>query len=114
MSTDRMPTVYPGHGAPPLVDDPIWPGEPAAWARVAATQPLPRGRQLAPRRDEGVLIMGSGFLPHGRPFLPDFRPDAPPPGWSPEFDAWAAETVARGDVDELVDYRRTAPGLPYA
>src|SRR5438309_3866633 len=32
MSTDRMPSLYLGHGAPPLVDDPIWPGELAAWA----------------------------------------------------------------------------------
>ena len=79
-----------------------------------ATQLLTLGRQLAPLRDEGVLIMGSGFLTHGLPFLTDFRPDAPPPGWSKEFDAWAAETLARGDVDALVDYRRTAPGLPYA
>ena len=189
MSTDRMPSLYLGHGAPPLVDDPIWPGELAAWAAallrpkailvisahwqnapltIGATTPVPLvydfsgfpekyyrvtypapgapalarrvrelvgaqtpvgeqpargldhgayvpltvmypqadvpvlqismpslnatqlltlGRQLAPLRDEGVLIMGSGFLTHGLPFLTDFRPDAPPPGWSKEFDA---------------------------
>src|SRR5207253_1864202 len=29
---DRMPAVYLGHGAPILVDDPIWPGELARWS----------------------------------------------------------------------------------
>ena len=71
------------------------------------------GQRLRPLRDEGVLIMGSGFMTHGLPFLRDFRPDAPPPGWSREFDLWAAETLDRGAVDELMDFRR-APGMPYA
>jgi 4,5-DOPA dioxygenase extradiol len=71
------------------------------------------GQRLRPLRDEGVLIMGSGFMTHGLPFLRDFRPDAPPPGWSKEFDLWAAETLDRGAVDELMDFRR-APGMPYA
>lgn len=72
------------------------------------------GRRLAPLRDEGVLVVGSGFTTHGLPFLRDFRTDAPAPGWSREFDAWAAETLARGAVDELADFRRRAPGMPYA
>lgn len=72
------------------------------------------GRRLRPLRDEGVLIVGSGFLTHGLPFLTDWRPDAPAPGWSSDFDAWAAEALARGAVDELMDFRRRAPGMPYA
>ena len=31
-----------------------------------------------------------------------------------EFDAWAAEALARGDVDELMAFRSRAPGMPYA
>ena len=27
-----MPAIYLGHGAPPLVDDPLWPSQLAAWA----------------------------------------------------------------------------------
>jgi len=72
------------------------------------------GRRLAPLRDEGVLIVGSGFTTHGLPFLRDFRPEAAAPGWSVDFDHWAAETLARGAVDELADFRDRAPGMPYA
>ncbi|RLV47581.1 dioxygenase [Nocardioides mangrovicus] len=214
---DRMPALYIGHGAPPLLDDPLWSGQlrglagdlprPSAvlmvsahWesaplalsasgpgvglvydfggfaqkyyemtyetpdatalaARIAGLMPAaeqvhqhPRrgldhgawvpmkimypagdvpvlqmslpthdpgrlleiGRRLAPLRDEGVLIVGSGFLTHGLPFLTDFSLDATPPTWSVEFDAWAAEAMARGDVDELASYADKAPGMPYA
>jgi len=72
------------------------------------------GRRLRPLRDEGVLIVGSGFLTHGLPFLRDWRTDAEPPGWSADFDAWAGETLERGDVDELMRFRSAAPGMPYA
>ena len=72
------------------------------------------GQQLAPLRDEGVLIIGSGFLTHGLPFLRDFSIDATPPGWSDEFDLWAQEVLSRGAVDELMNYKVLAPGMPYA
>ena len=72
------------------------------------------GRRLRPLREEGVLIVGSGFLTHGLPFLTDFRTDAPAPGWSADFDTWAGEALARGAIDELLDFRNRAPGMPYA
>ena len=72
------------------------------------------GARLRPLRDEGVLVIGSGFLTHGLPFLTEFRIDAPAPGWSTDFDAWAGEALARGDIDELAAYRTKAPGMPYA
>jgi 4,5-DOPA dioxygenase extradiol len=73
------------------------------------------GRRLRPLRDEGVLVVGSGFTTHGLPFLArsDFLGQTLP-GWSMEFDLWAAEQLARGDVDALADYRHRAPGMPYA
>ena len=74
---------------------------------------LELGRRLAPVRDHGVLVVGSGFLTHGLPFLRDFRIEAAPPGWSVDFDLWAAEALARGDVETLMDFHR-APGMPYA
>lgn len=75
---------------------------------------LTLGERLRPLREEGVLIIGSGFLTHGLPFLREFRIDAGPPTWSTEFDAWAAEALSRGDVDELSAYASRAPGMPYA
>jgi 4,5-DOPA dioxygenase extradiol len=75
---------------------------------------LALGERLRPLRDEGVLIIGSGFLTHGLPFLTDWRIDAAAPGWSQDFDAWAGEALARGDVDALASYQKQAPGMPYA
>ena len=75
---------------------------------------LELGRRPAPLRDESVLIVGSGCTTHELPFLRDFRTDAPAPGWSREFDAWAAEALSRGAVDELAAFRDRAPGMPYA
>jgi 4,5-DOPA dioxygenase extradiol len=72
------------------------------------------GKKLAPLRDEGVLIIGSGFLTHGLPYLKEFRIDATPPNWSIEFDLWAKEVLERGAIDELMNYKSLAPGLPFA
>jgi len=215
VNDSRMPALYIGHGAPPLLDDPIWSGQLETWAadlphpkailivsahwesapvmlsangaplvydfggfapkyyqmtyetpdatalaqRVAAMMPptepvhqhtsrgldhgawvplkimypeadvpvlqmslptsdptrlLELGARLRPLRDEGVLIIGSGFLTHGLPFLTEFRIDAAAPGWSKDFDAWAADAMRRGDVDALANYRAEAPGMPYS
>jgi len=63
------------------------------------------GRALAPLRDEGVLVFGSGFLTHNMRYA--FRPGTPE--WAKEFDAWAADALARFDVDALLDFERRAP-----
>ncbi len=75
---------------------------------------LALGERLRPLRDEGVMIIGSGFTTHGLPFLTDYRTTAEPPAWSTDFDAWAHEMLSRGAVDELADFRTRAPGMPYA
>jgi 4,5-DOPA dioxygenase extradiol len=212
----RMPTIYIGHGAPPLVDDALWVAQLAAWAsalprpkavlmvsahwenapltmgatrtgtplvydfggfperyyrqqyrspgapelaadlrRLLSDQPVAEepdrgldhgayvpltvmypaadvpvlqismpsldperlfdiGRRLRPLRDQGILIIGSGFLTHGLPYIRDFRLDAPPPAWSSEFDTWAHEALEHGDVDELSDFVHRAPAVRYA
>ncbi|MER7625755.1 class III extradiol ring-cleavage dioxygenase [Streptomyces sp. NPDC126503] len=205
-----MPALYLSHGAPPLADDPVWPGELAAWSAAlprptailmvsahweeaplalgaTATVPLvydfwgfpehyyrvrypapgapglaasvrkllrapgtpvqdipdrgldhgayvplvemypgadvpvlqislptldPRrlmdiGRALAPLRDEGVLIVGSGFFTHNLAALR--HQGGGVPGWSAEFDAWGREALAAQDVDALLDFRHTSP-----
>jgi 4,5-DOPA dioxygenase extradiol len=72
------------------------------------------GRRLQPLRDEGVLIIGSGFMTHGLRYLRDWSTDAIAPTWSSEFDTWASEALARGDVDALANFKELAPGMPYA
>jgi 4,5-DOPA dioxygenase extradiol len=215
----RMPALYLGHGAPPLLDDPVWSGELAAWAgalprpkailivsahwesapvtlsasgpgtrlvydfggfaqryyemtydtpdasalaaRVAATVPatggwgpvhqhpsrgldhgawvplkimypdadipvlqlsmpthdstrlLALGERLRTLRESGVLVIGSGYMTHGLPFI-DWHDPSAVPGWSAEFDLWAADALSRGDVEELARFRASAPGMPYA
>lgn len=74
---------------------------------------LKLGSILRPLRDEGILIIGSGFMTHGLPFIRDFRPEAEPPSWSREFDEWAKQALEKGDLDELANFAR-APGMPYA
>jgi 4,5-DOPA dioxygenase extradiol len=215
-SARRMPVLYLGHGAPPLLEDPIWPDQLKSWAghiptpkailmvsahweqaplTIAATDTVPlvydfwgfprrfyevtypapgapwlaervrellkgrqptadapqrgldhgafiplkcmwpaadvpvlqismpsldakelleTGKQLASLRDEGVLIIGSGFLTHGLPFIDASRSNDDPPAWSMEFDSWAADCIDRRDLDALLDYGRRAPALAYA
>ncbi len=72
------------------------------------------GKRLQPLRDEGVLIIGSGFMTHGLPFLRDFSINAAVPGWSSDFDQWAADALSRGDVDALASYKDLAPAVKYA
>ncbi|WP_051716159.1 dioxygenase family protein [Streptomyces bikiniensis] len=210
VTPERMPALYLSHGAPPLADDPVWPGELAAWSaglprpkailvvsahweeaplalgatetvplvydfwgfpehyyRVAYAAPgapalaesvrkllrapgtpvqdvpdrgldhgayvplvemfpdadvpvlqislptldprrlLDVGRRLAPLRDEGALIVGSGFFTHNLAALR--HPGGGVPGWSAEFDAWGREALAARDVDALLDFAHKAP-----
>ncbi len=63
------------------------------------------GRALAPLRDEGVLVFGSGFLTHNMRYA--FRPGIPQ--WATEFDGWAEDSLSRFDVDALLDFEKRAP-----
>ncbi|KGN41327.1 extradiol ring-cleavage dioxygenase [Knoellia aerolata DSM 18566] len=74
---------------------------------------LDLGRRLRSLRESGVLVIGSGYMTHGLPYL-DWSDPSNVPGWSSDFDLWAAEALARGDVDELSGFRDRAPGMPYA
>lgn len=68
------------------------------------------GAALAPLRDEGVLIIGSGFTTHNLGLI-DMRAgwDQPAQSWSVEFDAWAERAMAEHDVDALLDFLDKAP-----
>jgi 4,5-DOPA dioxygenase extradiol len=73
---------------------------------------LALGRRLRALREEGVLVIGSGFTTHGLPFLTAANLRGEVPSWSSDFDAWTAELLASGDVDGLARFR-DAPGMPY-
>jgi 4,5-DOPA dioxygenase extradiol len=205
----RMPSLYLSHGAPPLADDPIWPGELASWSAdlprptailmvsahweeapltmgATTTVPLvydfsgfpehyyrvrygapgapelaervrkllrtPRtpvhqdetrgldhgayvplvemfpdadvpvlqismptldpnelmliGRKLAPLRDEGVLIVGSGFFTHN---LRALSPNGAVTSVMAEFDDWGRRALEAHDLDALLDFEHKAP-----
>lgn len=73
------------------------------------------GRKLAPLRDQGVLIIGSGFSTHNlREMNWHAGPESHPPTWSVEFDDWMGRALAAKDVDELIDFQQKAPAATLA
>jgi 4,5-DOPA dioxygenase extradiol len=68
------------------------------------------GRSLASLRDEGVLIIGSGFSTHNLATVDlGASPSPPPSNWSGEFDDWLDRALTDGDVDALIDFQNKAP-----
>jgi 4,5-DOPA dioxygenase extradiol len=69
------------------------------------------GRQLAPLRDEGIMIIGSGTVTHNlRALAMSGRIlDAPVQPWAQEFAEWIADKIGQGDMDAMAAYRETAP-----
>jgi 4,5-DOPA dioxygenase extradiol len=61
------------------------------------------GRLLAPLRDEGVLLVGSGNIVHNLMRI-DWDEEAPAFAWAREFDAFVADAVADGRHQDLIDY----------
>lgn len=72
------------------------------------------GRSLAPLRDEGVLIIGSGFTTHNLREARFGDTSGSAPAWSREFDDWAKRTVEGGDVDAVLDFENEAPAAHLA
>jgi len=67
------------------------------------------GRALAPLRNEGVLIVGSGSFTHD---LSEFRghgPNDPAPTWVNDFADWFQAALTAGREADLMNYRRLAP-----
>jgi len=63
------------------------------------------GRALAPLRDEGVAILGSGNVTHNL----GIRGGDDTPAWASDFDAWCTEALVKKDVDAFVTWRAKAP-----
>lgn len=73
---------------------------------IDAKGALRLGQALAPLRDRGVFVIGSGSLTHN---LYEFRQHINDPEYAQTFAEWVADAVARGDIDSLVHYRERAP-----
>jgi 4,5-DOPA dioxygenase extradiol len=67
---------------------------------------LALAQMLAPLRDEGVLILGSGNITHNLGEV-DFNEDAKPVLWAEQFDQRMALAIEHRDVDFLL--RRSDP-----
>jgi 4,5-DOPA dioxygenase extradiol len=69
------------------------------------------GRKLAPLRDDGVLIVGSGFFTHN---LRAVSTSGAVPSVMADFDHWGQEALAHGDIDALLDFEHKAPAAHLA
>lgn len=108
---------------PEVVPDDTWGLDHASWAilrhmwpeadvpvfELSLDMPSPPerhwelGERLAPLRDAGVLVVGSGNIVHSFAGI-DWRPDAEPWEWATAFDEWVADALLRDDGAALVDY----------
>lgn len=67
------------------------------------------GQALAPLRDEGVLVIGSGSITHNLHDLGAGYSDERQAPYVKPFIDWIEQKLAAGDIDALLDYRRQAP-----
>ncbi|WLT33260.1 dioxygenase [Geothrix sp. PMB-07] len=72
-------------------------------------QLLAAGRALAPLREQGVLLVGSGGIVHNLGRLDWHGDSAQPQPWAAAFDGWVRTELAKEDTAALLDWR-TAPG----
>lgn len=71
-------------------------------------QLLAAGRALAPLRENGVLLLGSGGIVHNLSRL-DWEEASAPQPWALAFEGWVRERLVGGDVQALLNWRE-APG----
>ena len=63
------------------------------------------GQALAPLRDRGVVIAGSGGIVHNLRAIHLGDKNAPVDDWAKQFDDWFATHLAARDFDTLTRYR---------
>jgi 4,5-DOPA dioxygenase extradiol len=90
----------------PVVQIALPEADPPALARMGAA--------LAPLRDEGVLLVGSGGIVHNLARVRLHGPEEPPDPWAVGFDAWCAERIAALDLHGLARWREDGPDAALA
>jgi 4,5-DOPA dioxygenase extradiol len=73
--------------------------------REPASYHLELGRRLAPLRDQGVLVLGSGNIVHNLRLI-DRSLVGVGPAWADEYDARIQGYLQNGDDQALVEYQR--------
>ena len=89
---------------------------------VQVTLPLPRdpkglirmGKALAPLRERGVLLLGSGGVVHNLGLVHFEDKEAPLDPWAQPFEDWVMDRVRRLDAAGLASYRQHAPNARLA
>jgi 4,5-DOPA dioxygenase extradiol len=84
---------------------------------VEVSLPVPRkpevllamGRALAPLRERGVLLFGSGGIVHNLHRLRWDDAGGSPEPWAAAFGAWVDERLEEGDLETLAAYPARAP-----
>ncbi|KAI3523956.1 hypothetical protein L1887_02498 [Cichorium endivia] len=71
-----------------------------------ATYHYNMGKALAPLKDEGVLIVGSGATTHNLKMLRNTTTVQP---WAQEFDTWLKEALIDGRYEDVNEYKEKAP-----
>ncbi len=79
-----------------------------------ASAVLKLGQALAPLREQGVLILGTGGAVHNLSKLKWSEKDTGKAPWAEEFESWLMGCLARKDVQSLVNYRDVAPNAELA
>jgi 4,5-DOPA dioxygenase extradiol len=96
----------------PDADIPVVPLSVMPHADAAAHVAL--GRALAPLREEGVLVVGSGGFVHNLGDLDWQHPDAPLAPWAHAFAQWMHAALEARDLDALLDWQSRAPHAHHA